>query len=246
MDNKKNYLHNDIKDVIFLTACVSPKGMSKTALQSSEERKRQYEKAITWYLKNTDIPIVVIDNSMFDLSQNYTEYVQSGRIEFLFFDGNSYNKSLGKGYGEAKIIKYGLANSVLLRTSRRIIKITGRLIVKNINRLIKCSTSEIVLYANINNDGTRLFCDSRFFIAGNDIIRKCFESDEITINDGNHYYFEHYLYDKCRMITKEFYLPVIYSGSSGSSGDIYRTSFWSYIKPFIHYMLHKFRLFYVK
>lgn len=39
--------------ILFLTACVNPKGMTYTKLSNPEIRLQQYKDALDWYLENT-------------------------------------------------------------------------------------------------------------------------------------------------------------------------------------------------
>lgn len=125
---------NDI--CILLTACVNPNGMIFTALQDSNERQRQYEDALGYYLTQTDVPIVFVENTGCDFSSKYSEYIQQGRLEYITFQGNDYDKTLGKGYGEYIILMYADQHSSVLRHHHYVVKITGRIKVLNINKLL--------------------------------------------------------------------------------------------------------------
>lgn len=100
--------------VILLTACVNPNGMSNTAIQDIDIRKQQYKDAIDFYLRRTDYGIVFVENSSTDMSQGYCVPISKGRLEMITFEGNNYDRKLGKGYGEAMIIDYVFKHSRLL------------------------------------------------------------------------------------------------------------------------------------
>ena len=123
--------------IILLTACVNPNGMALTALQDTDERLRQYEGALNWYLDNTDLPILFVENTGYDISKRYLHQIEDGRLEVLSFNGNIYPRELGKGYGEAKILEYALNHSTSLEKVDIVIKITGRLICCNVNTIVK-------------------------------------------------------------------------------------------------------------
>lgn len=97
-------MSNSHRIVVLLTACVNPNGMSKTVLQDVELRRKQYVNALNFYLQETSLPICFVENTGFDMSCEFHSYIDSGRLEYLCFKGNNYDKSLGKGYGEAVII----------------------------------------------------------------------------------------------------------------------------------------------
>lgn len=102
--------------ILFLTACVNPNGMAYTKLNNLEERLRQYKEALNWYLDHTDMRILLVENSGCDFSDCYQRQIDEGRLEFLCFEGNDYDRSRGKGYGEAAIMEYGIAHSRLIKT----------------------------------------------------------------------------------------------------------------------------------
>lgn len=123
--------------VLLLTACVNPKGMSYTVLNDVEKRRQQYRDAINFYLSTTTLPIVVVENTLDTLGDEYKEQISQGRLEYLTFDGNNFDKSRGKGYGEAKIMLYALEHSQLLKQCRYMVKVTGRLQVSNLEQAVK-------------------------------------------------------------------------------------------------------------
>lgn len=239
----------DSKLVLLLTACINPKGMSNTVLQDNNKRLAQYKVALDWYLQNTNVKIVFIENTGFDISNDYAEHIKSGRLEMLTFDGNNYDKKLGKGYGEALIIEYGFKKSRFLKEANDVVKVTGRLIIKNINQLLKYSKPEH-LYCNLVKASTRANTGySVFFRAPKLFYTEYFLKNIQLINDETLYYFEHYLNDCCKQWQKdgrkweEFWLPILICGQSGTSGTYYRTSYSMFLKQFVRYITHKCRIY---
>lgn len=231
--------------VLFLTACINPKGMSFTKIVDVQYRRQQYLYAIHWYLKNTNFKILVVENTNEDMSSDFEKEIEAGRLELLSFDGNSYNINRGKGYGEALILEYGLNNSCLLRQADSFVKITGRLICKNINSLLNYCRDENTFYAYLRK-GPRsdLFCDSRVFIAPINILN-LFLSRKENLNDNNYYYFEHLLFDTRQLWIGKGYkyiepwIPADIIGQSGSSGVFYpelsiKSRLKFYCKRFLH------------
>lgn len=234
------------KSVLLLTSCVNPNGMSYTALQDKETRKKQYLNAIKWYISNTKYKIVVCDNSLFDYSTFFKEECATGRVECLFFDGNNYDRNLGKGYGEALIIDYVINNSIVIREAKRIIKVTGRLIVHNIHLLDMFSIDENNIYANSGKASGKYRCESKFFIAP-----KLFLSDYMLphreeLNDSNYVHFEHLLWTASNNWVQDgkgkrndFFLPIDIEGYSGTSGtQLIRVGFKSYWYALSQYIKH--------
>lgn len=83
--------------ILFLTACVNPKGMAYTKLSNPEIRLQQYKDALDWYLENTTMKILLVENSGYDFSDCYQKQIREGRLEFICYDGNDYDRRRGKG-----------------------------------------------------------------------------------------------------------------------------------------------------
>lgn len=212
--------------VILLTACVNPGGMTFTVLTDTSERLRQYREALDFYLLETTLPIVFCENTLCDFSEDYKEYITSGRLEYITFDGNNFDKSRGKGYGEALIMEEAFRHSRLLDQCNFVVKITGRLIVRNISQLVKDNrrmfTDTIqTFYPNNNMADSRLVILPKLFCIVDFLARKD------SINDTEGYYFEHLLYDAVISRKKYIYVPFLHvpliDGVSGSTGNLYKS-----------------------
>lgn len=233
--------------VLFLTACINPQGMAFTVVQNCNERLGQYIKALQWYLDNTQYPILFVENTKFDIVPFFQRYIENGRLEVLSFDGNNYDKSIGKGYGEAMILEYGIKNSKILALypDVMIVKITGRLICNNINVLLKYHSKSNTVYANYAFDENRCINrDSRLFMAPKCFFNLSFLPHKSKINDSKHYYFEHHLYDcieewiNNHNCAKEFFILPALRGYSGSQGTLISTNGIEMLKHFIKVLLH--------
>ena len=215
---------------ILLTACIAPKGMSQTQLQDEKIRLTQYLNALRYYLKKTTLPIVIVENSGYDISDLFPLEISQRRLEILTFSGNDYDKARGKGYGEALIIQYAMKHSDIVSKCDYLIKITGRLIVENLNYIIsdfKCfKKTEII--ASYSCPG---FLDSRVFIATTHFFEAVFLPKISKLSDDRGFYFEHLL-QECKNQVKWrpflFALPHI-SGMSGTYGvQIKSDSIWTF------------------
>lgn len=111
--------------------------MSYTKLQDIEIRKQQYIDALNFYLQKTSLPICFVENTGYDMSKEFQYYINTGRLEYLYFYGNNYDSERGKGYGEAKIILYSLYHSQMMRSCKYFIKVTGRVIIPDIEKIAK-------------------------------------------------------------------------------------------------------------
>ena len=239
MDNANNK-----KSVLLLTACVNPNGMGMTALQDIDARRKQYLETIEWYLNNTKASIVFVENSGNDLSFAFTDYINKGRLECLTFTGNDYDKSKGKGVGEAEIIQYGLNNSTLLKDSASIIKITGRLKCNRINTIIKKCHKLDTVYSSYTKDGCgNVISNSQVFVFVKRFWDDYFYPYVDNINDCKGTYFEHVLYNAIKQWKRDgnkfdnFWFPLDIEGVSGSTGKTI-TSNSSFFIETIHYVLH--------
>lgn len=227
---------------ILLTACVNTNGMIFTQINDSSTRLEQYLNAINFYLKNTNCNIVVVENSNFDFTPYFAKEVEEKRIECLCFEGNSYDKSLGKGFGEACIIDYALANSIFIKKTKSIMKITGRVKVDNISKVIKlCKPNTI--YTSYSRKYPGVF--KSLCVCAPILFWKKFVSQKDQLNDSKNFYFEHLLYKLAIEASKSsihdvslFNCPVQYNGYSGTSGRKYETdSFFEWLKKYLYFTL---------
>lgn len=176
---------------ILLTATVNPEGMIFTERNDPKKRLEDYVMVIKSLNKLGYKNIVFCENTSLKIEE-LSEKIDIKDIEFLSFNGNNYNKSLGKGYGEAKIIDYAFKNSNKLRESEFTLKITGRYDILNIVQLTKYferSKSDIIADFRKNLSYT----DSRVFFAHKSFFTDYFLSFSEEINDNEGVYFEHML-----------------------------------------------------
>lgn len=217
-----------MNQILFLTACVNPKGMAYTKLSNSGIRLLQYKEALDWYLENTEHKILLVENSGYDFSYCYQKQIEEGRLEMLCYDGNDYNRSLGKGYGEAAIMEYGFIHSSLINSHQDdlcIVKITGRLLCLNINDLCRSCKGVNTVYANISKDDwDGNIATSQVVMAPVSFFKESFLPRREEINDSKCRHFEHVLYDSIQDWTKKgghhrmFWTPPAMEGVSGTSG----------------------------
>lgn len=213
---------------ILLTACVSPSGMSHTVLQNPETRAEQYKKALDFYINETNVPIVFCENTMYDMSPEYKQYIDSGRLEYLTFDGNNYDINRGKGYGEALIMGYAINHSDIIRNSKYVIKITGRIIISDIKRYL---SSPLYLLDNLFRSNIKpKFISTYIFIVRPKLLQQFIEKYQELIWEDHptNDLIEHHWY---RALTKDsdfnktryipfFIIPNVI-GVSGTTGQKY-------------------------
>lgn len=224
-DNQEKYKY---KVCILLTACVNPGGMSYTILQDSNIRAKQYTKALDYYIKTTDVPIVFCENTMYDMSTDYQRLIDSGRLELFTFDGNNFDKLRGKGYGEALIMKYAIDNSEIIRNSKYVIKITGRLIITDIKRV---ASSPLLCLNNLFRSNIKeKFISTYLFVARPLLLQKFINKyQELIWEDSptndliEHHWFRALTQDP--ELNNTTYIPFLsipkVIGISGTTGECY-------------------------
>lgn len=232
--------------VVLLTGTINPGGMTMTAIQDIDLRKQQYIESIKYWCKVEGIKVVFVENSNYNFIDELTHFEQLGNFEFLSFDGNTYNKSLGKGVGELQCITYALENSEFVRLSDFIFKVTGRYIVLNFKTF-----SNYV----INNPETDLLVDLKLFLTFSDSrifgFKKSFISEYMVpynqmMNDSKGFYFENALAKATLSAIVNNYvyralpeLPRI-KGYSASLGRKFKSSYLHWIKhKFKYYLKYK-------
>lgn len=234
--------HSDF--VILLTACVNPNGMVLTQLKDSSTRLEQYLSSIHFFLKKVNCKIVVVENSNFDFSPYFTKEIEEKKIECLHFDGNTYDKFIGKGYGEACIIEYALSNSYFIKNTTAIIKITGRFKIDNIRTVVKlCNNKSNTIYTMYSRKVPYVF--KSVLVIAPVGFWKLFVSQKEQINDSKKIYFEHLLYRLSIISSKSgtyrismFKCPVKYNGFSGTSGDKYKNdSFFEWLFKYLYFSI---------
>jgi hypothetical protein len=216
--------------LLFLTGCINPNNMSFTVLQDIDIRKNQYIESIRFYLNSSHCRIIFVENSGIDLSSYFQNEILSKRLEILVFNGNDYDKKLGKGYGEMLIIQYAFDKSEFIKSADFIFKITGRYKILNhesFEKYFKEKRPDLMI--NLNNN--MLIADSRFFGAIPDFYIRILLDFKSIVNDTNGIYFEHALSKSVHVALLEgsnysslYYLPR-YSGIAATDGRIYNDSF---------------------
>lgn len=223
--------------------------MSSTKLQDTKTRLEQYKQALSFYLSETPYRILFVENTLYDFSSDFSFYIHNGRLEYLTFSGNSYDPSLGKGYGEAQIIRYAINHSLFLKSASVIIKITGRIKVKNVVDL--CSSVNISNKKNVmiacNIRPSKKIGTSTFFICKEEFLTRYFLPYMHEINEANHSWFEHILYESIIQCKKEkktnliFPKPIKIEGIAGTTSRPYPKTKWTdYILSCFAAFLHNY------
>jgi len=184
------------KVLIFLTGCIDPAGMIYTRLTDLSIRKQQYISSINFYLQNTTVPILFVENSGNDISDLFAKEIKQERLEVITCNNNKQAKYLGKGFGEMLIIEYALANSRFFKKADFIFKITGRYKVLNIKKHI--AQVEVKRFDLLTDLHSCSYVDSRFWGANKLFYQNYLLKYKAQINDFKNFYFEHALFKASR------------------------------------------------
>lgn len=204
-------------------------------MERSETRLRYDDYKIAfkkWLIDKNVTQIIFVENSNYDLTefkQIHSELGSEKLVEFLSYNGQTFPRELGKGYGEAMSLEYVVLHSDLFSKNDKFIKINGRYYVPNIARFIFhfLSTEKDIMADFSNNlswSDSRLFGGSKKFISEY-LIQKVKKS-----NDSSGLYFEHLL---ARAIHKAMSdglqwvsIPCVFliEGISGTTGKLYKQS----------------------
>lgn len=238
----------DKKVAILLTGTVKPDNMTHTKIQDAEIRMNQYIDSIRFWLRTAKLPVIFVENSDTNLSQSFKQEIAKGSLEVLSFDGNNFDKRLGKGYGELNCLEYALANSKFYDDADFIFKITGRYKVLNFINFFKNYTLTPDIDLIVDFKWNLSFCDSRFFGFVPSFINDFLLDYRSIINDSNGIFFEHILAKASLTAIANGYnfkplvtLPRI-EGYSASSGVKYNSNYLHWLRYKFNYDL-KFRSF---
>tara|TARA_B100001121_G_scaffold277336_1_gene267195 strand:+ start:749 stop:1492 length:744 start_codon:yes stop_codon:yes gene_type:complete len=142
---------------LILTCTIDPGDMPNLVRSNIDSRLKDYKKSFNFWLKNDFIKkLILIENSNYDLTyfRNVSKNVANKEIEIISSNSNNtFNKELGKGYGQYLCLKEVFEKSVIAKKTDYFIDVTGRHCVKNFDNIIRhifsCNTD---IYVNITNN----------------------------------------------------------------------------------------------
>jgi hypothetical protein len=220
--------------IIVLTSTIDIKGVVNTAIDEPLIRLEEYRTHLNKWLDSKSISkIIFCENSGFDLSTLKKEIAYSDnkhKIELLQFDGQYFDRNLGKSYGEMLTLEYISNNSKWFDEADLLLKVNGRYFVRNIDILIKqlmiLSEPEVVgdFHSNLES------IDSRVFAFTPSFFREYFLTMKSQINESGGIAFEWALARAAHKAISDGkiweMLPVtpIIEGYSGSTGHKYSTN----------------------
>ena len=143
---------------LVMTATIAPPhGAPELARSDPRLRLTDYCDALRFYLNLPDHTLhklLFIDNSNSDLSTLEaiaSEVHHRTKVEFIKFQGNDHPPEFGKGYGEFKLIDYGMAHSTIISAEDYVWKVTGRLRLLNLQQLIETAPVDYNIYCDLRH-----------------------------------------------------------------------------------------------
>jgi len=227
--------------VMLLTATVDAKNTPFVTRNDPKVRLEDYKEALKLWLSNPHTPsIVFAENSGYDLTEIRNIYNTRNRhnitVEFISFDDNGYDRTLGKGYGELRIIARALRDCRIIRPNTKLIKVTGRLYIPNIHSLVQGirKSPDVDIFCDFRCNLT--WADSRVFCASRRFFDNFMISMQQEINDTTGMTYEHVLGRAAHRCLAEglrwAMMPCspIFFGASGTSNKAYPHSRFSMVK----------------
>ena len=104
---------------LILTCTIDPGEMPNLVRSNIDNRLEDYKKSFNFWVKNDFIKkLILIENSNYDLTyfKNVTKDVPNKEIEIISSNSNnSFNKELGKGYGQYLCLKEVFEKSTIAK-----------------------------------------------------------------------------------------------------------------------------------
>lgn len=135
---------------LLLTSTIDVGNCSNLNRKDFNTRLLDYKKTLNKYLKETDLKLIFVDNSVENVKELFNDICDASndRIEFISYKGNSNVDIYGKGHGERDSIMYALRNSLFLKDESFFYKVSGRYYSPDIYHFIKTIDTSKFLSVN--------------------------------------------------------------------------------------------------
>ena len=154
--HRKGVDHPRSASGLLMTATLTPPA-SAVARSNPTERLRDYLGALEF---NLSLPSRIVDRILFadNSGSDLAPLVALARatphdkvVQLLSFEGNDHSPSLGKAYGEFKLMDHALATTRLFTDEDRIWKVTGRLRLVNLAEISDAVPKPYDLLCDLHN-----------------------------------------------------------------------------------------------
>ena len=194
------------KLTLILTATIDPRGMHFLKRNNVNDRLNDYKKSFSFWCNRKDLKnIIFIENSGYDLDyfKKYAEEIKDKKIEIISSNINdTYDKKLGKGYGEHLCYQEIIKNSKILKDAEHFIIVTGRHIISNFEKIYQefiFSKSDICL----NLIDNLKFADANIYYGTLNFFKNYVIPETANINDTAGKWLEHCVADATLKATAE-------------------------------------------
>lgn len=216
--------------VILLTASVDPMGMAFVAVTDAAERLREYAEAAGSWARAPGIHgVVFCENTGHDLSAIRRAFEGAATAtEVLQFEGNRFDRSLGKGYGELLIMSHALEHSRLLRDADLVVKVTGRYRLGHLPEFLRGLQASWPVQVTADLQRSLTWADSRVFGFTPGFFGRHLAPWQARLDDGAGLHLEHALARAVHaaLAAGERWAPLPAApeilGRSGTDGKSYR------------------------
>lgn len=224
---------------LILTATINPGEMPDLVRKDSNVRLSDYKKSFRFWLeKSTVKKIIFIDNSNSDLTffKNLASEYNNKEVEILSNSLNStFDKDLGKGYGQYLCLKEIFEKSNLVKDSNYFIDVTGRHCIINFNQILEdISKNESDIYVNLSNN--LKFSDANIYAGTKKFFTNYVIPETSKTNDKKNNIFENCIAKATLKAVSDGYKlskTPIYAdidGYIGTNGKQYKQNFFKKIK----------------
>ncbi len=150
---------------LILTCTINPVDIPNLVRKDPKIRFEDYKKSFNFWIKQPEVKkIIFIENSNYDITyfKNLSKAVDK-KIEFFSNNlNNSFDKKLGKGFGQYLCFKEIFEKSKLAKETDYFFNVTGRHIVTNFNQIYKdMASKKNDIYINLTDN--LKFCNTTVF-----------------------------------------------------------------------------------
>jgi hypothetical protein len=136
------------KTSLVILCNINPAGIINSKRNNVLDRIEDYKKSLPFWLSlNLFKNIVIVENSGYngDLFKQYiNKSKQKKNIELIIYDGQKFDRKLGKGFGVYQQVRKVIKSSKNIKKSDYLVIVTGRYIVWNVKKIILNTKASIM------------------------------------------------------------------------------------------------------
>ena len=234
---------------LILTCTIDPKGMPNLVRNNVEDRLNDYKKSFNFWISNKLLKkIIFIENSGYDISyfQNLANNIKNKKIEIISSNlNNTYDKNLGKGYGQYLCLKEVFDSSKIAKETNYFIEVTGRHCIKNFDSILQdINSNNAEIYVNITDN--LKFADANIYAGSKKFFINYIIPETKKTNDAKNNIFENCVAKAALKAISDgmtFSQIPIYAdidGYIGTNGKRYKQNLIKKIKLYFYRKLKKF------